>query len=321
MNRNKKYIIIIPILIILIILFLMNKTAVLDWFSAIGYNPTPAMSEIKSSLDLTSDGERIWNATRPILASRDDFNNSCESHDEAVSVLGCYTEGRVYVYNVESTELPGIRESTSAHEFLHAVWNRLTGVEKSELIPLLESAYKSHPELKETIESYPAEEHLDELYVRLATQVKDLPEKLETHYAKYLKNQDSVVAFYDSYIAPFNELKKEIETLKQELETLEKEISDKTTALDARVAAFDKEVKDFNSCADTAGCFASDWEFSTKRAALVTEQQSINVDNAALNSLIDRYNKQAEKYNNSIARSSDLQNLINSNSITNLVEE
>ena len=181
--------------LVLTLLFLLNHTAIIDWFKGLGYHPTPAMSQVKSSLDLTTDGERIWNATRALLASREDFNESCESHDEAVSVLGCYTNDRVYVYNVEDESLPGIRESTSAHEFLHAVWSRLTGLEKSELVPLLESTYKNHPEMKETVESYPEEERIGELYVRLATQVKDLPEALEVHYAKYFKDQDRVVEY------------------------------------------------------------------------------------------------------------------------------
>ena len=321
-QKSRKIWLITPvILIIILILFLTNKTAVIDWFKGIGYNPTPAMLEVKNSLNLTPEGDRIFRATRALLASRDDFNNSCESHDEAVSVLGCYTGDRIYVYNVEDETLKGIRESTSAHELLHAVWTRLTGLEKSKLVPLLESTYQKHPEMQETIESYPEEERIGELYVRLATQVKDLPETLESHYAKYFTNQDAVVAFYDSYIAPFNELKAQIEKLRKELDALEKEIKDRSDALDARLKTFDEDVDEFNSCADTAGCFTSNYAFASRRAELVAEQTAINAENSSLNSLIDEYNQKADVYNSSIARSSDLQNLINSNSPTSKIEE
>ena len=134
MNKTKSHtgaIITSVILVVLAVFFLLNRVAVIDWFKGIGYNPTPAMLEVQNSLNLTTEGSRIYRATHAILASRDDFNSSCESHDEAVSVLGCYTGDRVYVYNVEEDSLKGIRESTSAHEFLHAVWARLTGLEKS----------------------------------------------------------------------------------------------------------------------------------------------------------------------------------------------
>ena len=321
-KSKRVLIIVIPALLgFLLLFFLLNRTAVIDTFKAIGYNPTPDMLEVKNSLELTGDGERIWSATHPILASRDDFNVSCESHDEAVSVLGCYTNDRIFVYNVEDDSLPGIRESTSAHELLHAVWKRLTGLEKSELVPELESAYANHPEMKETIETYPLEERIGELYVRFATQVKDLPEKLETHYAKFFKDQDKLVSYYDSYIAPFNELTEKINKLKDELSALEKEITERSEALDARVASFDSSVDEFNNCADTAGCFSSQWEFNSRRAELVIEQQSLNQENTAINNLIDSYNKKAEAYNQSIARSSDLQNIINSNAPTTKIEE
>lgn len=308
------------IFVILAVLFLLNRVTVIDWFKGIGYNPTPDVLTIKSSLGLTADGERIFNATRPLLASRDDFNDSCESHDEAVSVLGCYTGDRVYVYNVDDPTLAGIRESTASHELLHAVWSRISGYEKTQLIPLLESTYKDHPELKDTIESYDKAEQLDELYVRLGTQVANLPAELETHYARFFADQDKIVAFYDSYIKPFNELNAKIESLKQEMTTLEKEITDRSNALDARLTTFDKQVDEFNRCADTAGCF-NQWTFASRRAELVAEQQSINAENDAINTLINRYNAKVDTYNNSILRSSKLQNLINSNSPVETLNE
>ena len=309
------------ILIATIIFFLINKTAVIDTFKAIGYNPTPAVLEVKSALNLTADGERVWNATRPLLASREDFNESCESHDEAVSVLGCYTNDRVYVYNVEDSTLAGIRESTSAHELLHAVWNRLPGVEKNALIPELEQVYSAHADmLKEAIESYPESERLDELYVRIGTQITALPDPLEAHYARYFKDQDTIAAFYDSYIKPFNELNEKIETLKKEMSALEKEINDRSAALDARLTSLDSQIDEFNRCAETAGCF-NQWTFASRRAELVSEQSAINSENDAINALINSYNIKVDAYNNNILRSTELQNKINSNSPETKIEE
>ena len=319
-NATKKHYlwIITPVIVlVLIIIFLIYRTPIIDAFKGIGYNPTPDMLSVRNSLQLTSEGTRIFNATRPLLASRDDFNMSCESHDEAVSVLGCYTNDRIYVYNVDDPSLLGIRESTAAHEFLHAVWTRLTGVGKSELVPTLEKVYSTHSEeLKETIESYPTEEQIGEIYVRSATQIADLPEILEAHYAKYFTDQDSIAAFYTSYIAPFNELKKQINELKSELESIEKEIDQKTAALEERASKFDSAVGEFNACANKQGCFTSSYTFYTRRAELVAEQQAINAENDAINALINKYNTKADVYNSSIVRSSELQSIINSNSPT-----
>lgn len=309
------------ILLVLFIFTLLNRVAVIDTFKGIGYNPTPDMLTIKTSLALTSDGARIWNATHPILASRDDFNNSCESHDEDISVLGCYTGDHIYIYNVDEPDLAGIRESTSAHELLHAIWSRLSGYEKTQLIPVLEETYAAHPELKDTIDSYAKDEQLDELYVRIGTQIADLPAALESHYTRYFSNQDAIVAFYNAYIKPFNELNTQIETLKQELETAEQEIQTKSAALDTRLETLETQIDEFNNCANTAGCFASAWAFSTRRAELVAEQQAINAENDAINRLIDTYNQKVDTYNSHILRSSELQNLINSNSPETKIEE
>ena len=319
-KSGAKWLILPVILAILLVFFLFNKTAVLDTFKGLGYAPTPAMTEIRSSLGLTADGQRIFNATHPTLASRDEFNDSCESHDEAVSVLGCYTGDRIYVYNVEDASLAGIRESTSAHEFLHAVWSRLSSAERSELIPLLESVYKAHPEMQETVEAYDESERLGELYVRVGTQVADLPDALESHYARFFSDQDKVANFYASYISPFNELRREIEALEEELMGLNREIESRSAALDARLSTFEAEVDKYNSCRNTAGCF-NDATIAVRYAALAAEQSAINAENDAINALIDSYNTKVDVYNNSIAKNSTLQNLINSNSPTSAVEE
>ena len=324
-HKNRKPLILTILFAIIAIgavVFFLNRDFFIDSFMALNYNPTPAMSEIRDKLELTGDGSRIFNASHPVLSSRDDFNESCQSHDEAVSVLGCYDKDHhIFVYNIEEETLSGIRESTTAHELLHAVWGRLTGSEKASLTPILESTYASHPELTETVEAYPENERLDEIYVRLATQVAELPDELETHYAKYFRNQDAIVAFYDTYIAPFNELNEKIEKLKVELDTFEKEINTRTYALDERVSEFEDAVDEFNDCADTAGCFSSDYAFRTRRAELVEEQESINAENTAINLLIDTYNSKVTVYNQSVTRSADLQNKINSNSSINVVNE
>ena len=47
------------LLVALLIFLLINHTAVIDTFKGIGYNPTPDALAIKTSLNLTADGERI----------------------------------------------------------------------------------------------------------------------------------------------------------------------------------------------------------------------------------------------------------------------
>jgi len=301
--------------VVVVALLFLFRVELSDYFKGLRYTPSAEMSEIRDSLGLTSAGSRIFAATAPTLESREDFNRDCESFDVETAVLGCFTNDHVYVYNIDSAELAGIRESTTAHELLHAVWARLSGAEKNRLVPLLEEVYaENRDSLKDTLAAYSDAERLDELYVRSATQIASLPAELETHFAKYFSSRARIVEFYNAYITPFNELNAEIDRLGTELESLRATIDAKTAEYESASAEFNRSVDEFNNCASTAGCFASDYAFRTRRAELVATSDSLDAAYTELNSMIDDYNAKVEQYNSNILRSNNLQNLINSNS-------
>lgn len=299
----------------LVALLFFNRIVITDYIKGFSYSPTPEIAEISSALNLASSGARIFRASSPVLESRDDFNRDCASFDAEVSILGCYTNEKIYVYNITEPTLAGIRESTTAHELLHAIYARLSDAQKSRLSPLLNEVYqKNESSLKSTLESYDEAGRTEELYVRSATQIAELPAELESHFAKFFANRAAIVQFYNNYITPFTELNAKIDALGAELETLRAEIDTKTADYTSRSEAFNSSVAEFNSCADTPGCFSSDYEFSSRRRALVSEQNSLDALYEALNSLIDDYNTKVDDYNSNVLRSNDLQNVINSNS-------
>jgi hypothetical protein len=49
---------------------------------------------------------------------------SCLSNDADTSILGCYYDRKIYIFDVDSDELNGVHQSTLAHELLHAIWER-----------------------------------------------------------------------------------------------------------------------------------------------------------------------------------------------------
>lgn len=285
----------------------------MDIFAGFGYSPSPAMSTIRTSLDLTGDGERIFNASHPILDSKDDFNQACDSHREETAVLGCFTDRTVHIYNVDTEELKGVEESTTAHELLHAVWSRLSDSEKNSLKPKLEEVYKTSETLKSELENYEEKDREDELHSRIGTEVKNLGSELESHYAKYFKDQDKIVSYYDSYIKPFETLKKQIEELSKTLENLKKQIDEKTKEYKDRSENLNQEISKFNDCAGTLNCFTSRGEFNVRRAELTAEQSAVNALYGELDAIIKEYNTKVGEYNNNILKNRDLENLINSN--------
>lgn len=291
----------------------LNYRTIMDLVVGLGYSPSQEMSSIRSSLNLSGDGERIFNAARPVLEAKDDFNKVCDSHKEETAVLGCYTNQIIHIYDVEVEELRGIRESTTAHEFLHAVWARLSDAEKNDLKAKLEEVYKASEKLKSELENYDEKDREDELHSRVGTEIKNLPSELENHYAKYFKDQDKIVDYYVAYIKPFEALKKQIDELAKTLEKLKKEIDAKTQEYQTRAEKLNQEIAEFNNCAGTLNCFADRGEFNARRGELSSEQAALNNLYGELEANIEEYNSKAKEYNGNILKSRDLESLINSN--------
>lgn len=298
----------------------LNYQSIADTFSGLGYQPEGEMANIKTSLDLNGTGERIFNASQPSLKSRDEFNEACNSHEAGTSVLGCYANRKIYIYDINSSELVGIKESTTAHELLHAAWARLSGGEKDRLGDLLNKVYedeKYHELLSTDLKNYSDSERLDELHSRIGTEIKNLPDELEKHYSEYFKDQDKIVGFYDSYIKPFNELKAQIESLSKAITDLRASINSKSTEYENRANTLNLEISEFNGCANTLNCFSSQSAFYSRRAELVAEQEAVNALYAETDALIKDYNSKVTEYNANILKNQSLENLINSNKEVN----
>lgn len=293
----------------------LNREWLYDFYRGTTYEPSTEMARIRNDLQLTDKGIFLFNAAQPELNESEAFNDHCQSGTEMqVAILGCYTEGNIYVYNVTEKELNGIRELTTAHELLHAVYARMSEQEKLSLQSLLDTVYqKNTATLKEELDTYTEAEKYEELYVRSGTEIADLPEALEDHYAEIFKNQDKIVGFYDSYIAIFREIRAEMESLKAEMESLSVQIDSLTAEYEQRVANLNANITSFNACANVAGCFTSESEFYYQRNTLIAEQEALENTYNTINQLVINYNTLVNQYNEDVTRSEKLNQKINSN--------
>ena len=293
---------------------LVNPVAMFDIFRLSGYSLEPELAALADDLDLTDAGRNIYTASHPTLDDRDSFNKNCESYNSDVTVLGCYGDKVIHVFDVETSELPGIIESTMAHELLHAAWARLPFWEQISLKTEIEAFYSDHKaELSAELDRYPEESLLDELHSRIGTEFKDLPAALETHYAKYFKDQDAIVAYYDDYSEKFLELSQEISDLDAEIDELKPEIDEMKATYHRRQVDLNARIDEFNACASKNDCF-TEAEFNAQRKELVDEQSEVEEYYNELNKTIERYNTLIDEYNNNVLRSRTLENAINSNS-------
>ena len=306
--------ILLVIVVVAVMVMVLNREWIYDYYRGVTYTPSAEMARIRNDLQLTGQGEFLFNAVQPELNNSDDFNAHCHSMDTEVAVLGCYAGGNVYVYNITDARLEGIRELTTAHELLHVVYARMDEEEKNALKSLLEQVYVDNRAiLEEELDTYAEMERFEELYVRAGTEIAKLPEALEQHYGEVFGNQDAVVAYYNQYISVFRELSAELDSLTAELEALNAEINAKSEEFERRAKQLDAEIVSFNSCAEVVGCFASEEEFYARRAELINEQESLEALYNEINGLIDTYNAKVEIYNADVLKSKELHTLINSN--------
>lgn len=324
MRKSRKIIwwVLSAILVVVAIVVIANRDYLVDWYRGMSYNPTDEMKRIMNDLNLTDRGEFLFKASQPVLNERDEFNTVCRMNQEAESaVLGCYSGGGIYVYDINAEELDGIRELTSAHELLHAVWARLSEGDRRALTEDLTHVFEDNQEfLEEEINVYDIAEKQEELYVRAGTEIANLPEKLEEHYAGIFRNQDAVVGFYNKYISKFRELETEMESLKGEMEKLKGTIETRMTEYGERTAKLNEEIKAFNECAQTAGCFNSQWAFNAKREELTRERDAVEAMYTEIGKMVDRYNVLVEKYNADVLYNDRLNSMINSNAKPAAVE-
>ena len=316
MRRDIAITVAAALLVVLGVVVYLNRVIIYDWFLAISYHAPAEVTAIEDEISLTDRAKLIFAASRPSLDNRDDFNRNCDSHETEISILGCYSDGHIYIYNINNNDLNGIKESTAAHELLHAVWERMNDSDRSRIGSELMNVYndsKHHDLLASDLDTYSSADRMDELHSRIGTEIKDLPDELEKHYARYFKNQDLVVSFYDSYITPFRELDEEIRALEEELEKVDKEIDQKTSEYYKQAESLAKEIDEFNRCTATEGCFASNAAFLTRRNELLNAQAGLENLYNQTNEIVNHYNSLVVEYNSHILRGKELEKAMNSN--------
>ena len=290
-----------------------------DEFKARDFALTGDLSTITNSLKLTDRANLILRAAHPALQEKEDFNRNCNSHSQEVYVLGCYREDqdRLYIYNVNSSELPGVREVTTAHEMLHAAYHRLLFWEKLDLKDQLQSVYDHLPadsDLRTSMQNYHPDEFYDELHSRIGTEVKDLPAPLERYYQRYFVDRQAIVKFNDQYHNVFTEFKRETDRLKTSIETKKQAIETQTKQYQEQKQQLNEVISDFNSRA-ARGDFSSQADFNTKRQSIVSRIDKLNLEYDQLKKSIEELNSEITKYNQSIYHNNELIDQINSNSI------
>ena len=279
---------------------LFNRQYATDQVTVWAYQPPTEIQTIEERVAFTDNGKFHFFATQPVISDADSFNKNCPRQETGNPVIGCYAMGRIYIYNITNQQLDGIEEVTAAHEMLHAVWERMSSDERKRVGNLLEAAYAKvgDAQLKERMDYYartePGQFH-NELHSIFGTEVANLGDELETYYAQYFENRQTVLNLHQQYNSVLVGLRAQAETLATELQTLGGSIAASTNTYNTDIAQLSVDIQEFNSRASSNG-FQSQAEFDRERAALVSRTNQLDQQRVTINNDIEAYNAKYDQY-------------------------
>jgi len=276
----------------------LNHQYVIDLIHYSQYTPNAAVQSVATKAGLTGDGKFLFYASQPEVAGSSTFNTRCERKEANSPILGCYSLGRIYIFNVTNDQLDGIQAVTAAHEMLHAAYDRLPQSEKDRLKPLLETAYQrvKTTELETRMAYYEKNEPgqgANELHSILGTEFTNLGGELERYYERYFTHRASLVALHASVQSVFTSLSNKASSLLKQANALADTINAATKKYNLSVAELNEDVAAFNARARQPGGFSSQAELDSERSellarsdALDTTRQRIKADITTYDSLV-----------------------------------
>lgn len=216
-----------------------------DWYRLRNYQPSQEIEQLAVSTTMTDLGQKLFYVHRPSLEDKQSFNQNCRDSEKSL-VLGCYVHGQgIYIYNVRDERLGAIKEVTAAHEMLHAAYDRLPTDERNRIDNLLVNTFNDvqNERIEKTIENYRNKDASvvpNELHSILGTEVRELPQELDDHYAKYFKDRMQVVVMAEGYEKVFAERQAKIASYDDRLQALRTQIDTNQARLSedsARIAS------------------------------------------------------------------------------------
>ncbi len=206
-----------------------------DFIKLINYVAPADVAQLAADGGFTDYGKRLFYVNNPTVSNKETFNTQCTNREQTI-VLGCYTGGNIYVFNVEDTKLDGVEQVTAAHEMLHVAYSRLGASEKSRIDKLTQDFFSTTTDerLLSVAASYEQDDPSvlpNELHSIIATEVTDIGAELEEYYSKYFINRLAVVDFARSYEQVFEDLQNQLEEYDANLNVRRSEITSREASL------------------------------------------------------------------------------------------
>ena len=321
-KKHKKIRVILSVLICLILialslLVIFNRQRVIDQITVWQFHSTSELNALVDRAGMNDNGKFLFLASQPRLDGSQDFNTECDRIESTTAILGCYSNYRIYVYDVTDKQLDGVREVTATHETLHAVYARLSTDEKNKVNALLEAEYKkleNNKDYSDRMAFYARTEPGErdsELHSVIGTEISNISPELEAYYAKYFSNRQKVVTLNTKYMGVFINLKNHANDLSAQINTLVSSISGETTQYNNDVKVLNNDIMAFNTRVGSAS-FTSQAQFNSERAALSARVAELEATRNIINADIAKYSSILAEYNSLASESKKLYNSIDS---------
>jgi hypothetical protein len=299
-----------------LLLVYVKHQDVFDWVKLHNYSAPAAVAQIATDDTMTPYVRKVFYVNAPALEDKTNFTQ-CKIGGEQTIVLGCYhgNQSGIFVLDVTDPRLEGVEQVTSAHEMLHAAYDRLSSSERKDIDKQLRDYYNhqlADERVRKTIENYRSfepDELTNEMHSIFGSEVVDLPPALEQYYQRYFTDRSKVVAFATQYENEFTSRQQAIKSdddqlsaLKKQIDTLKADLTSRQKALEADSARLQQLKSQGNAQAYNAG--------------VPGYNASVNVYNSEIEQskiLIDKYNALVAQRNAIVLEAQQLTNAIDSN--------
>lgn len=282
-----------------------------DWWALRSYQVPADVKQLADETGMHGFGRDIFYVSQPVVEDSTAFNMHCERTGEK-TVLGCYVKQRIYIFNITDPRVYGVKQSTAAHEMLHAAYERLDESEKQKVNAMIEAELPliTDERLKTLIKSYEESEpgiRLNELHSILGTEQSRLSPELEIYYAQYFSDRSKVVTLANAYLGTFEVSRAKIAQLQGQLAALKIQIEANSTVLTTEKAAIDAEVARLNALR-TSDVAAYNQAVPPYNARAKAYNQLV----IATRALIDQYNALVVEHNSEAAAQNSIYNSLDS---------
>jgi hypothetical protein len=303
-SRNWPVKVAIAAMILLLVIpavVLLNLQNIIDKFTVLNFEPTAAVEQLSERSQFTDRGEFLFFASQPVLDGTQTFNDICRQNKEyKISILGCYADKKIYIYDIDDERLDGVREVTAAHEMLHAAYDRLSTGDRDRIGRLLKVEYDKHSsdELVERIKYYEENQpgqFYNELHSIIGTEFAEISDDLEEYYSTYFADRTTIVALYQQYRGTLKGFQNTLDRLSAEMTAQRELVTEFTKEYSSDVNSLNNDIELFNSRAQS-GYYSSQSQFHRDRQSLVSRSSALSVKQRQITVLIGEYNEKVKEY-------------------------